>query len=89
MHTLMSSSLMVYTHNRRLQRKANAGFTKVGLPLAKKTGELLEPVSPIVVKRFQAQLDREVQRRQMATGLLLILLAGISAAACLYILGHF
>ena len=31
----------------------------------------------------------EVQRRQMATGLLLILLAGISAAACLYILGHF
>ena len=84
----MSASLMI-NQNRRLQRKSNLGFTKVGLPLAKRSGEILEPVSPIVAKRFQNQLEREVKRGQMTTGLLLIAITGVSAAIFLAVLGLF
>lgn len=85
---MMSASLMI-NQNRRLQRKGNAGFAKVGLPLAKRSGEILEPVSPIVAKRFQNQLEREVRRGQMRTGLLLIAITGVSAAIFCAVLGLF
>ena len=85
----MSSSLLVYHYNRRMQRKANAAFTKVGLPISKQSGEILEPVSPLVAQRFQAQLEREVKRRQMATGLLLIAITGVSTALLLLTMGLF
>lgn len=84
----MSASLMI-NQNRRLQRKGNTGFAKVGLPLAKRSGEILEPVSPIVAKRFQDQMEREVRRRQMATGLILIAITGVSAALFLAVMGLF
>ena len=84
----MSASLMI-NQNRRLQRKSNLGFTKVGLPLAKRSGEILEPVSPIVAQRFQNQLEREVKRGEMTMGLLLIAITGVSAALFLAIVGLF
>lgn len=89
MPPLMSRTLLVFNNNRRMQRKANTGFAKVGLPLAKKSGEILEPVSPLVAQRFQAQLEREVKRREMVTGLVLIILTGISAALFLLCMGLF
>lgn len=85
---MMSASLMI-NQNRRLQRKGNSGLTKVGLPLAKRSGEILEPVSPIVAQRFQNQLEREVKRGEMTMGLLLIAITGVSAALFLAIVGLF
>ncbi|MEL6658596.1 MAG: hypothetical protein AAFY48_05880 [Bacteroidota bacterium] len=89
MNILMSNAMMMNNYNRSLQRKANKGFTKVGLPLAKQSGEVLEPVSPLVAQRFQAQMEREVQRREMAIGLILIGIAGGSAAMILLLMGMF
>lgn len=87
MNVMMSSSLSVYQQNRRLQRKGNTGFRLTGLPIAKQSGEILEPVSPLVAKQFQVQMERESKRRQMTTGLLLILIAGLGAATVLFTMG--
>ena len=89
MITSMSNALIVYNYNRGMQRKGNRGFKKVGLPIAKQSGEVLEPVSPLVAQRFQAQLEREVKRNQMTIGLVLIGIAGFSAALILLMMGMF
>ena len=89
MNTLMSSSLMVYKYNRGLQRKSKKGFAKIGLPIAKQSGDILEPVSPLVAQRFQAQLEREVKRGQMTMGFVLLAIAGLSAASLLLLMGMF
>ena len=87
MITSMSQSLIVFNRNRGMQQKVNRGFTKVGLPIAKQSGEVLEPVSPLVAQRFQAQLEREVKRREMTIGLVLIGIAGVSATLFLMMMG--
>ncbi len=89
MSFLVSASQMINNNNRRLQRKRNVGFRNTGLPLAKVSNEILEPVSPIIAQRFKAQMERERMRTEMATGLLLIIVLGTSAAILLLMAGLF
>lgn len=88
MSFMISASQMIES-NRRLQRKRNAGFRSTGLPLAKVSNEIMEPVSPIIAQRFKAQMESDRQRTEMVTGLLLILVLGISAAVVLLMTGFF
>jgi hypothetical protein len=85
---MISASQMI-NNNRRLQRKRNVGFLHTGLPLAKVSNEIMAPVSPIIAQRFKAQMERERLRTEMVTGLLLILVLGMSAATLLLMTGLF
>lgn len=87
MSFMTSAGQMINNNNRRLQRKRNRGFRTSGLPLAKRTNELLEPVSPLVAKDFKAKLELERKRKEMATGLFLLLALGLSAALFLMVFG--
>lgn len=87
--SFMSSASQMIESNRRLQRKRNVGFRNTGLPLAKVSDEILEPVSPIIAQRFKAQMESDRQRTEMITGLVLILVFGTSAAILLLMTGFF
>jgi hypothetical protein len=87
--SFMISANQMINSNRRLQRKRNAGFRETGLPLAKASNEIMEPVSPIIAQRFKTQMERERMRTEMITGLLLILVFGTSAAILLLMTGFF
>ncbi|WP_020536366.1 hypothetical protein [Lewinella cohaerens] len=88
MSFMISASQMINS-NRRLQRKRNVGFRTTGLPLAKTSNEIMEPVSPLVAQRFKAQMESDRKRMEMATGLVLILVLGLSTAALLLMTGFF
>lgn len=87
--SFMISAQINNVYNRSLQRKRNAGFRTTGLPTAKKGTEILEPVSPLIAQRFKAKMESDRKRTEMATGLVLILMLGISAAVILLIAGLF
>lgn len=88
MSFLMSTGQMINNNNRRLQRKGKAVFQHECLPvISKRVTKILEPVSPTLAREFQARTESDRKRNEMATGLLLIVILGVSVAATMALLG--
>lgn len=87
--SFMISAQINNVYNRSLQRKRNTGFRSSGLPLAKTSKEIMEPVSPLIAQRFKVKMESDRKRTEMVTGLVLILMLGMSAALMLLIAGLF
>ena len=74
-------------YNRNLGRKKHKGMQFTGLPIAKVTGEVLEPASALVVKQFQQQLARDRKQEQLILAAVLTTSLFISIGLMLLLVG--
>lgn len=74
-------------NNRSLGTKKRKSIQTTGLPIAKVTGEILEPASALVVKQFQDKLAKERKYDQMITAAVLTMSLLVSGSLLLLMLG--
>jgi hypothetical protein len=82
-----SAAIHSIANNRSLGHRYRKGLQVTGLPIAKVTGEILEPASALVVKRFQQKLARERKQEQLILVAVMTTSLFISIGLVLLLLG--